>query len=244
MSFPAQLTPKPLISTPLQPLLSSGTSAEVGCHQMSLLTLMAGSAEAIFQPWMQLANWILIKAHMMSLSMASNSSFQMFALPLLVVSWLAIMQGECYLLSSISNGWKDCRAIHCEQQPHKYAISWTTSRNKGQEYGGGFYLAQYGIQVVAAANTFIVWRNHDAHGTGLQKIDPTLVHSDEDPNSFCQAGLAFVTPNRLQKAWMECLQGIIDESKVWEVLQADDEEAEIEYNWDDDEEWTWELHSM
>jgi hypothetical protein len=93
-----------------------------------------------------------------------------------------------------------------------------------------------GIQVVAAANTFIVWRNHDAHGTGLQKIKPTLVLSDKDPNSFCQAGLAFVTPNRLQKAWMECLQGIIDESKVWEVLQADDEEAEIEYNWDDDEE--------
>jgi hypothetical protein len=32
------------------------------------------------------------------------------------------------------------------------------------------------------------------------------------------------------------LQGIIDESKVWEVLEADDEETEIEYNWEDEEE--------
>ncbi|KAF8326288.1 hypothetical protein F5887DRAFT_1084600 [Amanita rubescens] len=137
------------------------------------------------------------------------------------------------------------RAIHREQQPHKYAISWTTSRNKGQEYGGAFYLAKYGIQVTAAANTFIAWKNHDAHGTGLQKINPGSVDDDEDPNSFCQAGLAFVTPNRLQKVWEQCLQGIADGSRVWEVLVEGDEETEIEYNWecedDDDEiEYNWE----
>ncbi|KAF8310426.1 hypothetical protein F5887DRAFT_1081455 [Amanita rubescens] len=127
------------------------------------------------------------------------------------------------------------RAIHRESQPHDYAISWTTSRNKGQEYGGCFYLAQYGIQVAPAANTIIAWRNRDAHGTGLQKVDPSFVNNDDDPNYFHQAGLAFVTPNRLQKAWDDCLKGIIDESRVWEVIQEGDDEAEIEYNWDDDE---------
>ena len=64
-----------------------------------------------------------------------------------------------------------------------------------------------------------------------------MVNDDEDPNTFCQAGLAFVTPNRLQGTWEKCLQGIIGEGKVWEVLE-DDDDADIQYNWDeDDDEW-------
>ena len=86
-------------------------------------------------------------------------------------------------------------------------------------------------------NTIIAWCNHNAHGTGLQKVDPGLVNDNEDLNAFCQAGLAFVTPNHLQKVWEQCLQGIADGSKVWEVLLADDE-AEIEYNWEVDSEGT------
>jgi hypothetical protein len=31
------------------------------------------------------------------------------------------------------------------------------------------------------------------------------------------------------------LKGIIDESRMWEVIQEGNDEDEIEYNWDDDD---------
>ncbi|KAG6808888.1 hypothetical protein H0H92_002449 [Tricholoma furcatifolium] len=84
------------------------------------------------------------------------------------------------------------RAVHNEVQPHKWAISWTTSRTSGFPNGGHFYIAKYGIRIRQAPNTMIIWRPEDSHGTSAPAVHPS------DPNPpFLQRGLAFVTSNRL-----------------------------------------------
>lgn len=89
--------------------------------------------------------------------------------------------------------------MHKENQPHEYAISLTTSRSHSGDAGGHFYVARYGIRVRAAADTAIVWRPADEHGTSLQLFPPeTTVVPD-----FRQAGLAIVTSNRITSIWQK-----------------------------------------
>lgn len=54
------------------------------------------------------------------------------------------------------------------------------------------------MRVRQAPNTLIVWRPTDAHGSSLPDVDP----HDENPH-FCQRNLAFVTSERIAKAWEE-----------------------------------------
>ena len=75
------------------------------------------------------------------------------------------------------------------------------------EAGGHFFLAKYGIRIIAAANTCVVWKPSTAHGTSLQDLDPL----DENPPCI-QTGLAIVTPNRLSRVWKTyCEQKITQE---------------------------------
>lgn len=89
------------------------------------------------------------------------------------------------------------RFIHKEKQPHKWAVSLTTSRTfdtniSSTEAGGNFFIASHGIRIHSAANTLIAWRPTDWHGTSLFRINPF-----EPANEFHQRGLSFVTGNRL-----------------------------------------------
>lgn len=89
------------------------------------------------------------------------------------------------------------RAIHKENQPHRFAFSWTTGRQKGRKAGGHFYLARYGIKIISMANTFIAWNPREEHGTSLMDRDP----GDDGEPPFLQSGMCEVTPMRLAKIW-------------------------------------------
>ena len=89
-------------------------------------------------------------------------------------------------------------STHTEYQPHEYALAWTVRRDHPPDAGGHFYIGSYGIRIQAAANSLVVWRPADVHGTSLQDLDP------HDPNpAFLQRGLAIVTPNRLPHVWQK-----------------------------------------
>ncbi|EMD35258.1 hypothetical protein CERSUDRAFT_53909 [Gelatoporia subvermispora B] len=83
------------------------------------------------------------------------------------------------------------RAIHSEKQPHELAASWTTYRSGGQAAGAHFVLEKYRIKVEEAANTLVVWRPQDKHGTTLPEIHPN------DDELTLQLGLAIVTSSQL-----------------------------------------------
>ncbi|RDB20488.1 hypothetical protein Hypma_012446 [Hypsizygus marmoreus] len=111
------------------------------------------------------------------------------------------------------------RPIHFETQPHKYAASWTLSRNVGLAGGMHFYFAKYGIRVQGAPNTVIVWIPREAHGTCLPNYHPT---NDEPP--FSQRGLAFVTSNRLPSIWQAYLEGHLTHAQaLQEMARRSDE---------------------
>ena len=94
------------------------------------------------------------------------------------------------------------RATHFEHQPHKYGMFWTTHRTGSSEDGGNFYLANYGIHVQSASNTFVAWQPRMAHGTSLQRISP----DDPAPANFRQTGLSILTSNHMRNAWEKYLQ--------------------------------------
>lgn len=113
------------------------------------------------------------------------------------------------------------RAIHHERQPHKWAISWTTDRTSDDDFGGAFYLAQYGIRVSGAKNTLIAWQPFHFHGTSLQRFSP----HEKDP-SCTQRGMAIVTPARLEKVWEDYVANKISrEDALRSVFSVED----IEY---------------
>lgn len=93
------------------------------------------------------------------------------------------------------------RFIHKESCPHKYAVSWTASRDSrlGKDAGGHFFICDHGIKVEAAADTLIVWRPKAWHGTSLQQVDPNSLE-------IFQAGLAIVTPAGVNSLWKEVLE--------------------------------------
>ncbi|KIM61895.1 hypothetical protein SCLCIDRAFT_25372 [Scleroderma citrinum Foug A] len=88
-----------------------------------------------------------------------------------------------------------CHAGHTEQQPHKYAFSWTTCQTGGPEKGGLFYISNFGICIAPASNTLVVWQPRHVHGTSLQDRQ---VNNDPDSS---QAGIAIVTPSQLPNVW-------------------------------------------
>ncbi|RPB12275.1 hypothetical protein P167DRAFT_488072, partial [Morchella conica CCBAS932] len=57
------------------------------------------------------------------------------------------------------------RGTHNEKCPHKYALFWTTARTYGSEEGGHFFIADYGIRIKQSANSVVVWKPTDFHGT-------------------------------------------------------------------------------
>lgn len=116
-------------------------------------------------------------------------------------------------------------AIHNETQPHKYAASWTTSRTLGSNEGMHFYIAQYGLRIKQAANTLVIWRPRDMHGTSLPDRTPAAMQA-----GTMQAGLAFVTSNRLMTQWRRQRERMQDE-RDWALFMQ-----ELEETIDDDEE--------
>ncbi|KAF7784937.1 hypothetical protein Agabi119p4_1102 [Agaricus bisporus var. burnettii] len=89
------------------------------------------------------------------------------------------------------------RAVHFEKQPHKWAASHTLSRDYFADHDGGhFYLAAYGVRVMSAPDSLIVWQPGHHHGTSLQRLDP----NETDPRMI-QRGMSFVTSSRLPTIW-------------------------------------------
>ncbi len=110
--------------------------------------------------------------------------------------------------------------MHYEHQPHDYAAAFTTSRNADRNGRGHFYLGSYGIKVEASANSVVVWRPKDVHGTSLQNRDPYK----RNP-SFNQTGLAIVTSARLPKVWEKYIANLdlnSEASKKMAKIAADE----------------------
>ena len=111
--------------------------------------------------------------------------------------------------------------MHQEDQPHKWAISWTTEWTREDDIGGAFYAAQYGIRILGAKNTLIAWQPDHFHGTSLQLFSP----GDSDPEC-CQRGLAIVTPKQLPYVWMKYKQNEINWAEATCTIYHNEE---IEY---------------
>ena len=108
------------------------------------------------------------------------------------------------------------RAIHHEKQPHKFAVSLTTERSRGDEAGGHFYISKYGIRIRGAPNTLVVWIPSELHGTSLQDFSPL----DKDP-AFSQRGLAFVTSSQLKSVWEKYKKKLMDQAEALKALYGE-----------------------
>lgn len=130
-----------------------------------------------------------------------------FHFPLLLVSLFRIMQGVCSDVGVTSplTGFLDSSIK--SDPPHPYAVSWTTQRECSQGTGADFYISQYGVKVCSAADTCIVWRPKDYHGTSLPCCLPTSV--DDDVEDYSQVSLAIVTPPNLLGQWKKVQAGEI-----------------------------------
>jgi len=113
------------------------------------------------------------------------------------------------------------RATHFENQPHKFAASFTTVRTHGPEAGGHFFCSKYGIRIQGAANTLVVWIPSDTHGTTLQDFRPT----EQEP-MFSQRGVAFVTSSRLKSVWAKYMQNTMTHEEAWTSLYGPDAEGD------------------
>lgn len=103
--------------------------------------------------------------------------------------------------------------VHREQQPHEYGFAWTLSRSHGPEAGGNFFITRYRIRVEGAANTLVIWRPADWHGTSLQDFSPF----SRDPE-FTSRGVAIVTSSRLKGVWGRYQAGQMSLEEVKEEL--------------------------
>lgn len=112
------------------------------------------------------------------------------------------------------------RAMHSENQPHKYAAALTIVRKGEKEDGGHFFVGSYGVKVVSADNTLVVWQPKHIHGTSLQNRLP----GDENP-SFLQRGLAFVTSPRLPKIWARYMEQMHHQQQIHDKATKEAAEA-------------------
>lgn len=112
------------------------------------------------------------------------------------------------------------RGTHNEKCPHKYALFWTTARTYGSEEGGHFFIADYGIRIKQSADSVVVWKPTDFHGTTLSVKGPT------DESDSHQIGMSIVTPVRLVKLWEKYQQEQITADNVEAILVESDESEE------------------
>ncbi|KAF6745330.1 hypothetical protein DFP72DRAFT_824582 [Ephemerocybe angulata] len=89
------------------------------------------------------------------------------------------------------------RAVHNENQGHKYAIAWTTYKGGTDVRGGNFFLASYGILILLAQDTAFAWQPAFYHTTSLGAYDPTFDVTELEEPTYNQQGVAFVTSSRL-----------------------------------------------
>lgn len=106
-----------------------------------------------------------------------------------------------------------CRFVHHEQQPHKFAASWTTFRDPYIE-GSHFYNASYGIRVQSSHNYASFWQPSDLHGTSLANVPYS-----EKGERLVQCGLALVTAARLPSAWKQFMAERGSGGKVKEIME-------------------------
>jgi hypothetical protein len=89
------------------------------------------------------------------------------------------------------------RYTHNEFPPHKWGISWTTSRTLPSDMGNHFYLAKYRVLIKNSKNTLIIWKPTDWHGTTL-----ALTALRERPGTLggdpYQSGLSFIASDKLK----------------------------------------------
>ncbi|KAI0687881.1 hypothetical protein C8T65DRAFT_523062, partial [Cerioporus squamosus] len=64
------------------------------------------------------------------------------------------------------------RGVHRERQPHLFAVQWILHRSHDASAGGHFYIAEYGVKIINAADTLISWRPWQWHGTSLADYSP------------------------------------------------------------------------
>ncbi|KAL2060882.1 hypothetical protein VTL71DRAFT_8934 [Oculimacula yallundae] len=62
-----------------------------------------------------------------------------------------------------------------------------------QEYGGNFFMADYGILIPAFVDQLVSWKGQDLHGTALTLNDPFERNPD-----FKQIGIAFILPSGIK----------------------------------------------
>ena len=91
------------------------------------------------------------------------------------------------------------RFCHNESNATNYCFAWTTSRQNEIHEGGEFFIADYAIKVQPSADTLVVWRGKDYHGTTLPHCDPQQLNTD-----FHQVGLSITISGRVKsylKRW-------------------------------------------
>ncbi|KAH0602468.1 uncharacterized protein H6S33_008807 [Morchella sextelata] len=129
---------------------------------------------------------------------------------------------DCVLMAPPSGfmAYNYARGTHNEKCPHKYALFWTTARTYGSEEGGHFFIADYGIRIKQSANSVVVWKPTDFHGTTLSVKGPT---NESDSH---QIGMSIVTPVQLIKLWEKYQQDQITADNIEAILVESDESEE------------------
>ncbi|PVH75439.1 hypothetical protein DL98DRAFT_536593 [Cadophora sp. DSE1049] len=70
-----------------------------------------------------------------------------------------------------------CRYPHTEVNENEYCVKYMTSRTHGEDYGGAFFLTDYGVMIPSREDQVVSWQGGRLHGTALLKVDPF----DKDP---------------------------------------------------------------
>lgn len=120
--------------------------------------------------------------------------------------------------------WLD-RFVHKEKNLTDYCVQLTTSRthpDEPKEYGGNFFIAEYGILMPRAANQGTVWMGKHYHGTTLILVEPV----DKNPD-FKQVAIVFILSKGLKgEVEREERNGVIGARNVDEdLLERDDFEV-------------------
>jgi hypothetical protein len=95
-------------------------------------------------------------------------------------------------------------------------MAWTTSRTPDIS-GGNFYIAERRILVESAANTLVVWRLNDWHGTTL----PSTIPSDRGQikDEVYQCGIALIAPTKLLTALQKAKRKDLSGNKIKNYIE-------------------------
>ncbi|KXN88371.1 hypothetical protein AN958_07458 [Leucoagaricus sp. SymC.cos] len=86
--------------------------------------------------------------------------------------------------------------MHFEPQHHKWAALRTIQVKGNKNSGGIFFITSYGIRVVAALNSLIVWQLRHLRGLDARDDQPYVA----DPY-YLQFGISFVMWMRFDGVW-------------------------------------------